>query len=298
MWVGRPLAPAVQLRDRRPVASRGRSVGHRQRHQPGPGPLVGRRPVAGAAGASSGWPHRIWSAGRSGRFVVTYQSDPGASPTVGPRSPGSSTGPPPTSRHWSPPRPLAQNLAPAPGDRMIDGALVFTGTPAPGGVQVLLAHPARRVRDRPLGLGATARARGCWWDARTSPSTAAPSRTTSSSGWSGRWRLMATSDNLDQPWLFTLAGDPDRAEGWLHWSGGHQLDVPGQAFDTGPGPLEPRLRARQLGLSCASPARRPATRSICSTPGAPSSPSSAAGATPAIGVARSRDLVHWQVPPG
>ena len=61
-----------------------------------------------------------------GGYVVTYQSDPGASPPSSARArlfyrTSSDL------EHWSAPHPLAQGLAPAPTDRMIDGALVFTG---------------------------------------------------------------------------------------------------------------------------------------------------------------------------
>ena len=51
----------------------------------------------------------------------------------------------------------------------------------------------------------------------------------------GRWRLVATSDNLDQPWLFTLARVPDDAQRGCSGSTGIQLAVPPQPFNTGPG---------------------------------------------------------------
>ena len=40
----------------------------------------------------------------------------------------------------------------------------------------------------------------------------------------GAWRLVATSNTLDQPFLFTLGpGDPATPSTWLHWSAGQQL---------------------------------------------------------------------------
>ncbi len=233
--------------------------------------------------------------GRSGRFVVTYQSDPGASPPSDRQSrlfyrTSSDL------RHWSPSAPLAQNLAPAPGDRMIDGALVFTGSQLLVGfkfsspTQPDVFEIARSVSGQLRGP----------WALVGRPAITVNGGTVENYEFvrvSGRWRLLATSDNLDQPWLFTLAGRPDRAEGWLHWSVGHPLDVPGQAFDTGPG-------LSSLGFEHANSAY------LCVT-GASSGHEVYllyAGSTEltqfggwghaAIGIARSRDLVHWQVPPG
>ena len=97
----------------------------------------------------------------------------------------------------------------------------------------------------------------------------------------GHWRLVATSNNLDQPWLFTLAGDPATAAGWLQWTGGYQLDVPSEAFNSGPGISEHRTTSTPIRPSCAighlaaRPLLLPALRRA-----ATSSPSSAAGVMP------------------
>ena len=47
---GRPVAPALQLRDRRPVTPRWHPLEHRHRHEPGHGALVPSRPVAAPEG--------------------------------------------------------------------------------------------------------------------------------------------------------------------------------------------------------------------------------------------------------
>ena len=108
---------------------------------------------------------------------------------------------------------------------------------------------------------------------------------------------MATSNNLDQPWLFTLAGDPATANGWLQWTGGYQLDVPSEPFNTRAGIFEHRVRARQLGL----PLRRRARSghfAYLLYAGSRELTQFGGWGHAAIGVARSTDLVHWQVPPG
>ena len=227
----------------------------------------------------------------SGRFVVTYQSDPGASAPSGALARlfyRTST----DLDHWSAPRPLAQNLAPTPGERMIDAALVSTGH------QLLLGFKyssptqpdvfelARSTSGQPQGP----------WVLVGRPDISVNGGTVENAEFvraSGRWRLMATSDNLDQPWLFTLAGNPDRAEGWLHWSPGYELTVPGQAFDTGPG-------LSSLGFEHANSAFLCAAGSEVYLFYAGSSELTEFGGWghAAVGVARSRDLVHWEVPPG
>ena len=182
----------------------------------------------------------------SGTYLVTYQSDPGALP---PSSENSRLYYRTSAdlRHWSAPRALAHSLAPAPTDRMIDGALVYTGH------QLLLGFKysspsqpdvfevARSASGGPQGP----------WTVVGRPDITVEGGTVENYEFvrvAGLWRLMATSNNLDQPWLFTLSGNPDRARGWLSWSPGRQLDIPRAAVRHRLGPVQRRLRARQLGI--------------------------------------------------
>ena len=85
--------------------------------------------------AASPWPHQAGVLGvaspdivrdQAGLYVVTYQSDPGGTSPAGVPSRlyyRTST----DLMTWSAPHPLAPSLAASPQDRMIDGALVFTG---------------------------------------------------------------------------------------------------------------------------------------------------------------------------
>ena len=113
---------------------------------------------------------------------------------------------------WSQAHPLAASLAPSAGDRMIDGAFAFTGH------QLLLGFKyssptqpdvfelARSVTGHPQGP----------WQLVGRPDIQVVGGTVENYEFVmalGHWRLVATSNNLDQPWLFKLAGNPARPPG-------------------------------------------------------------------------------------
>jgi hypothetical protein len=50
-----------------------------------------------------------------------------------------------------------------------------------------------------------------------------------------RWRLIATSNELDRPFLFELTGNPRDPRGWLAWSRGRELAVPHEGWNPGTG---------------------------------------------------------------
>jgi hypothetical protein len=254
--------------------------------------------------AASAWPDQAGTLGvaspdivrdPAGRFVVTYQSDPGGTTPAGVQarlfyrtSPNLVT--------WSPPHPLAPSLAPSPHDRMIDGAFVFTGH------QLLLGFKYSSPRQPDvfeLARSTSGLPQGPWQPVGR-PDIDVVGGTIENYEFvmvAGRWRLVATSDNLDQPWMFTLAGNPDTTTGWLRWTDGHELDLPAQSFNSGPG-------ISSIGFEHANSAF------LCdagSLPGhfvyllyAGSEELSRFGGwgQARIGIARSTDLVHWQVPPG
>ncbi len=231
----------------------------------------------------------------SGTYLVTYQSDPGAALPSQDKARlffRTST----DLRHWSRPHPLAQALAPAPTDRMIDGALVYTGH------QLLLGYKyssATQPDTFELARSTSGGPQGPWRSVGR-PAITVNGGTVENYEFvdvAGKWRLMATSDNLDQPWLFTLTGRADRADGWLSWSAGTPLSIPAEAFNTGPG-------LSSIGFEHANSAY------LCEVGGRAGHFVYLfyAGSTELtqfdgwghaeIGVARSTDLVHWQVPPG
>jgi hypothetical protein len=231
----------------------------------------------------------------SGGFVVTYQSDPGASDRAGTQarlfyrtSPDLVT--------WSAPHRLAWSLAPSPPDRMIDGALVSTGHQLLLGykfsspVQPDVFEMARSVTGRPGGP----------WQPLGRPDITVDGGTVENFEFltaAGSWRLVATSDNLDQPWLFTLAGDPRTAQGWLQWSAGYRLDVPPERFNSGPGLSSVDYEHANSAFVCDA-SSLPGRFYYLLYAGSAELTQLGGWGHASIGVARSTDLVHWRVPPG
>ena len=73
----------------------------------------------------------------------------------------------------------------------------------------------------------------------------------------GAWHLVATSNTLDQPFLFTLgAGDPATPSTWLHWSAGQELSVPSQPFNSGAGISSVGYEHANSAFLCVGPRRR------------------------------------------
>jgi hypothetical protein len=233
--------------------------------------------------------------GPNGNFLVTYQSDPGGSGSAGTQARlyyRTST----NLVDWSPPHPLAQSLAPSSQDRMIDGAFVFTGH------QLLLGFKfsspqqpdvfemARSLSGAPRGP----------WALVGRPDIDVDNGTIENYEFvmaAGRWRLVATSNNLDQPWLFTLAGDPSTPAGWLQWTGAYQVDVPAQAFNSGTGISSVDYEHANSAFLC-SARSMPGHYYYLLYAGSDELSQFGGWGHAKIGVARSTDLVHWQVPPG
>lgn len=226
----------------------------------------------------------------SGRFVVTYQSDPGE---PGGRQDRLYERTSSDLVHFSAPRPLAHALAPAPGDRMIDGALAWTGHGVILGYKsgVEGGSQAFEVAWSPTGSLAGP------WTVVGKPDISVDDGTVENYEFvtvGGHWDLVATSNELDQPWLFSLTGDPATPSGWLRWSAGRQLLVPAAPWDTGEG-------ISSIGFEHANSAFLCDARSVDGYDYllyAGSSELSQFGGWghAEIGIARSTDLVHWQVP--
>jgi hypothetical protein len=230
----------------------------------------------------------------AGDFVVTYQSDPGASAPSDAQSRlyyRTST----DLVSWSAPHPLAATLAPSPSDRMIDGALVFTGRDLLVGFkysspdQPDVFEIARSTTGRPAGP----------WELVGRPDIEVAGGTIENYEFvtlGGVWHLMATSNNLDEPWLFTLEGHPSRPDGWLDWSGGHQLTIPSQRFNRGPGISSIGFEHANSGFLCDA-GSLPGHFVYFIYAGSDELTRFGGWGQAKIGVARSTDLVHWQVPP-
>jgi hypothetical protein len=224
----------------------------------------------------------------TGTFVVTYDSGPGQQGGGEPKLYYR------TSKNletWSAPRSLAANLGPAPTDRMIDPALAWTGH------GLILGYKA----------GATAQHFEVAWSPRGTLS--GPWRPVGRPDISlygdtvenyefltlgGRWHLVATSNTFDQPWLFTLAGDPRHAASWLHWTGARQLRIPSRPWDSGPGLSSVSYEHANSVFLC--DARAGGGYYYATYAGSDELTAFDGWGHAKIGIARSTDLVHWQVP--
>jgi hypothetical protein len=231
----------------------------------------------------------------SGSYLVTYQSDPGSAPPSAAKARlffRTST----DLRHWSHPHPLAQSLAPASADRMIDGALVYTGH------QLLLGFKYSSPTQPDVFELARSRSGGPEgpWQMVGRPAIEVDGGTVENYEFvqvAGKWRLMATSDNLDQPFVFTLAGNPAGAEGWLSWSAGRPLTVPAEAFNTGPGLSSIGFEHANSAYLCDA-GSAPGHFVYLFYAGSDELTQFDGWGHAEIGVARSTDLVNWQIPPG
>jgi hypothetical protein len=254
--------------------------------------------------AASPWPHQAGVLGvaspdivrdPAGLYVVTYQSDPGGTTPSGIQSRlyyRTST----NLSTWSVPHPLAPSLATSPQDRMIDGALVYTGH------QLLLGFKYSSPTQPDvfeMARSTTGRLQGPW-QLVGRPDVDVVGGTIENYEFvtvAGRWRLVATSNNLDQPWIFTLAGDPDTPTGWLRWTGGHELSVPAQAFNSGPGISSIGFEHANSAFICDA-SSLPGHFVYLLYAGSDELTRFGGWGHAEIGMARSTDLVHWQVPPG
>jgi hypothetical protein len=213
----------------------------------------------------------------AGSFVVTYQTPKGLDYRIA--SSDSLTS-------WSQPRALAHGLA----GRMIDGALAFTGN------GVILGFKA----------GTTAQHFEIAW----APSLSSPFRMIGQPDIvlyndtvenyefltvDGAWHLVATSNTLDQPFIFALgAGDPSVPTTWLQWTGGTRLMVPTEAFNSGTGISSVSYEHANSAFLCVGPGGEDYLTYAAST----ELTAYGGWGHARIGLARSSDLVNWAVPPG
>ncbi len=225
-----------------------------------------------------------------GRFVVTYQSSlhdrDGAAAKLWYRTTTDFV-------HFSAPRRLLQPVHSSRSDRLIDAALAWT----PAGL--LLGYKVGAVQQAfEIARSTTGSLDGPWQlvgrpDIRVYGDTIENYQFTAIDG---HWKLLATSNVLDRPFLFDLAGNPADPKGWLHWSAGRRLQVPKESWNTGTGLtgsgyehansaylVDQRLRDGHFYLLYED---------------APEMSSFGGQGHGRLAIARSTDLVHWSVPPG
>jgi len=225
----------------------------------------------------------------SGQFVVTYQSNPPASgqDKIYYRTSADLV-------HWSPPHPLAHDLAPHLDQRQLDGALAFTGHGVIVGYKASTGNGAQHfvVAWSPSGSLAGP------WRLIGRPDITLYDNTVENYEFVSaghHWQLIATSNILTQPWIFELDGNPDTPTSWLHWNGGRQLSVPIQPWDHGSGISGVGYEEANAAFLCN--ARAADGYYYLLYAGSSTLTEFGGWGHASIGIARSTDLIHWQVPP-
>ncbi len=231
----------------------------------------------------------------AGTFVVTYDSNPdvatGAQSKLFYRTSTDLS-------QWSAPRPLALSLHPAAGDRMIDAALAWTGHGLILGYKFGSATGSIEQHFE-IGWSPSGSVDGPW-RAVGRPDIVVHGDTIENFEFVGvadRWHLLATSNTFDQPWIFELSGNPAVPSSWLHWTGARMLVVPGQPWDTGPGLSSVTFEHANSMFLCDTRTGTTGTGYYYVTYAGSDELTHFGGWGHAkIGIARSTDLVHWQVP--
>jgi len=207
----------------------------------------------------------------SGTFIVTYQTPQGLAYRTASNA---------SLRSWSAPHPLGRGLA----HRMIDAALAFTGHGVILGFKAGSSTQHFEIAWAP-SLTGTFRVVG-------RPDTVENYEFLTVGG---AWHLVATSNTLDQPFLFTLgAGDPKTPSTWLHWSTGQQLSIPNESFNSGTGISSVGYEHANSAFLCVGPGGE----DYLTYAGSTELTQFGGWGHARIGLARSSDLVHWEVPPG
>ena len=213
----------------------------------------------------------------TGHFVVTYQTPRGLEYRVSDSGSLSS---------WSRPHALAHGLA----TRMIDGALAFTGHGVILGFKAGTTSQHFEIAWAP-SLEETFHLVGRPDIVLYGDTVENYEFLTIGAG----WQLVATSNTLDQPFIFTLgAGDPANPATWLHWSAGRELMVPNQAFNSGSGISSVTYEHANSAFLCVGPNGE----DYLTYAGSTELTAFGGWGHARIGIARSSDLVHWQVPAG
>jgi hypothetical protein len=226
----------------------------------------------------------------SGRFVSTYDSPPGESgPTQAKLYYRTSS----DLMHWSLPHPLAPTLHPSPAVRMIDPALAWNGN---GLILAYKVGTTSQSQAFEIAWSKTGSLSGPWKvigrpDIKIYNDTLENYELLSLNG---AWHLVATSNSFDQPWIFTLSGPPANPSSWLHWVDGYQLTVPSETWNTGPGLSSVTYEHANSAFICQDNSDG---YDYLTYAGSQELSRFGGWGHAEIGVARSKDLEHWTVPP-
>lgn len=197
-------------------------------------------------------------------------------------------------RTFSAARPLGHELHPASADRMIDPAVAWTPAGLLLGYKVGLNDGSQAfeiARSRSGSLDGP-------WDVVGRPDISVFGDTIENYQFvvvRGAWRLLATSNQFDRPFLFTLTGNSRDPGGWLRWSAGRQLEIPQEPWNVGRG----ITGATYEHANCAFLVDRGSIggRYYLVYADSPEVTTFGGAGHAQLALARSSDLIRWSVPP-
>jgi hypothetical protein len=215
--------------------------------------------------------------GRDGSYVVTYNSHTrdvdGATKLYARTSADFRT--------WSAPQRLAFDVRPQPDDRLIDAALAHTDA------GLFLGYNYQSDRFE-VAWSPSGSLDGPW--RLLGVADTGPLENYQFLLINGVWHVLGTTVPVHHELLFRLAGPPDRPESWLHWTLVRELTVPSEAWNHPPGEV-----ANAAYLCDARPLDG---HWYLFYAGSTELDRFGGRGHAEVGVARSTDLVHWEVPPG
>jgi hypothetical protein len=111
----------------------------------------------------------------------------------------------------------------------------------------------------------------------------------------GTWHLLGTSIPVHAPQLYRLAGDPAKPKSWLHWKLVRTIEVPEEEWNGGG--TVPGLDYERANSAYLCDARAADGYFYLLYAGSTELTTNEGRGHAKIGVARSKDLEHWTVPP-
>jgi hypothetical protein len=195
--------------------------------------------------------------------------------------------------HFSPARPLGRPLFTAPSDRLIDAALAWTPAGLLLGFKIGNTDATQTFE---IARSTTGSLDGPW-QLVGRPNIKVFGDTIENDQFikiDGRWTLIATSNLLDRPFVFELAGDARRPNGWLDWTPGRQLIIPQERWNRGSGVTGSTYEHANGAYLVDHRARDGFFYLVYED--APEMSSFGGQGHGVFAVARSTDLVRWSVP--
>ena len=226
-----------------------------------------------------------------GTYVVTYESNPGESQ---PR--GQDKAYYRLSRdlvHWGSPHRLLPHLHARPQDRVIDPALAWTERGLFLGYKYGTIGSDQHFEIAVSPSGSLAGP----WHYVGRPNISVYNDTIENYEFleiDGTWSLLGTSNTLDRPEFFQLEGDPATPKGWLDWSPAREFELPLESWNSTVGVPGGNYDEANAAYLC--DARKIDGWFYLFYMGSTELKEFGNWGHTRIGVARSKDLVVWQVP--